>query len=146
MKVAAIIFYFTLSVVVHSCSVNSDDINRYQTRFESHKQEFGILVKLLKEQNLRVGYSIRENELPENIRTLLQKLEISAVNLNTTECQDIVYYQFTSSWSSMATLYFSKDSCDKVQAVKGYHSKSSEMIEVWGLGDGWIMWIDYDFI
>ena len=43
------------------------------------------------------------------------------------------------------TVYFNKNDCEKVQTKIGYHSKST-MIEVWGLGNGWYMWIDYDFI
>ena len=45
----------------------------------------------------------------------------------------------------MLGFYFTKNICDKTQTVKGYHLKGG-MIEVWGLGDGWLMWIDYDYI
>jgi hypothetical protein len=36
--------------------------------------------------------------------------------------------------------------CNIEMTIKSYHSKPSEMIEVWGMGDGWILWVDYDFI
>jgi hypothetical protein len=146
MKVTTIAIGFILFAGIYSCSVNKHDINRYRTRFESNRQEFGTLVRLLKEQKLRIGYSVNASELPRNIQTILQNLEIAEVYLKATECQGIVDYEFTCSWSSKATLYFSNDSCEKIQTVKGYHSKQSEMIEVWGLGDGWTMWIDYDFV
>lgn len=131
-----IIFLITFS----SCSVNNWDIKSYQKKFEVHK----TLVSLLKAENIRAGYPINENNLPENIQNIIEDLNIS--NINITQCKDLVDYEFISSWSSKATLYFSKDSCNKEQTIKGYHAKTSEMIEVWGLGDGWVMWIDYDFI
>lgn len=135
-----IIFLITFS----SCSVNNWDIKSYQKKFEVHKNDFETLVSLLKAENIRAGYPINENNLPENIQNIIEDLNIS--NINITQCKDLVDYEFTSSWSSKATLYFSKDSCNKEQTIKGYHAKTSEMIEVWGLGDGWVMWIDYDFI
>lgn len=146
MKVITIVIFLILFVVAPSCSVNKYDINRFQARFESKRQMFETLVQLLDKQNLRVGHSINENELPENVQEILQNLEISTISLNHTQCQGVLDYQLTTTWSRTSTLYFSKDKCDKIQTVKGYHSKHSEMIEVWGLGEGWIMWIDYDFI
>lgn len=146
MKAITIIICFFLVLTNSGCSVNNWDIDRYKSKFQTNKKSFDTLVHLLKEQSLKVGFSINENELPESIQTILHDLEISDVNLNTTHCNGVISYQFTSSWSSKATLYFSKDSCDKEQAVNGYYSNSSEMIEVWGLGEGWIMWIDHDFM
>ncbi len=146
MKLVNIIicFFWTLSL---SCrSVNNSDIYRYKRKFERHKKDFENLVRLLKTQNIKVGYPINENVLPESIQTILINLDISDVNLNLTQCDNIADYQFTSSWSSKATLYFSKDTCNKRQTEKGFHDKTSKMIEVWGLGDDWIMWIDHDFI
>jgi len=128
------------------CSVNTLDINRYQNKFEAHKGEFEALLSLLKLQNIKPGYPINKNELPQNIRRILDNLDISDVNTNATSCGDTPAYEFTTSWSSKATLYFSKDSCNKAETIKGYHKKASETIELWGMGDDWVMWIDYDFI
>jgi hypothetical protein len=146
MKGITAIICYLLTLTIASCSVNNWDISGYRSKFETHRKDFETLVKLLAEQNIKVGYSINENELPESIKIALDHLDISDVNLNTTMCQGSIDYQFTSSWSSNATLYFSKDACNKEQTSKGYHANSSEMIEVWGLGDEWIMWIDHDFI
>ncbi len=146
MKATTIIIYFFLILTLSYCSVNKWDVSRYRSKFEAHKKDFETLVHLLKEQNIKIGFPINENELPENIQIILQDLDISDVNLNITQCQGLIDYQFTSSWSSKATLYFSKDNCNKEQTIKGYHANISEMIEVWGLGDEWTMWIDHDFI
>lgn len=116
------------------------------SRFEEHKGDFEELVVLLKAQNIKVGYPINENDLPDKIQNILRELHISDVNLNVTRCKGLVEYQFTTSWSGKTTLYFSKDICSKEETVKGFHAKTSEMIEVWGLGDEWAMWIDHDYI
>jgi hypothetical protein len=139
-------FFVVILILISGCSVNKWDIKRYQNKFETHKKDFETLVGLLKTQKVKVGHSINENELPENIQLILEDLNISNVNINYSECKGLINYEFTSSWSSKATLYFSKDPCSKEQTRKGYHAKISEMIEVWGMGDDWIMWIDYDFI
>ena len=135
-----------MTLIIPSCSINKWDTDRYRNKFEANKKDFETLVQLLKQQDVKVGFSINENELPDSIVGILNDLDISDVNLNLSQCQGAVNYQFTSFWSSKATLYFSKDTCNKEQTKKGYHAKSSEMIEVWGLGDGWTMWIDHDFI
>lgn len=146
MKVLNIVICCFLVLATSSCSVNSWDVDRYKSKFQTNKKQFDTLVHLLKGQNLKVGYSINQSELPENIKTILRDLQISEVNLNLTRCDGVVSYEFRSSWSTKATLYFSNDACEKEQTVKGYHSNPSEMIEVWGLGEGWVMWIDHDFI
>ena len=135
-----------MTLTLFSCTVNNWDITRYKNKFQTHKQDFDTLVSLLKKQNLRVGYFVNETELPKNIRIVIEDLSITNISLNVTDCEQLPDYEFTSSWSSKATLYFSNNFCDKEQTNKGYHSKPSEMIEVWGMGDGWVMWIDYDFI
>lgn len=129
-----------------SCSVNSWDVSRYQGKFERNKKDFEQLVRLLKSQNLKAGYPVNENELTGDIRDVLDDLDISEVNLDYTDCQGPVSYEFAVSWSLKATVYFKKMACSKEETRKGYHANITEMVEVWGLGDGWMMWIDHDFI
>lgn len=146
MKGKIILTLVLVALALSLCSVNSFDIYRYRYKFETHKEEFEELVSLLKSQNIKVGYPINVNELPKNIRSILNNLDISDVNTNASSCKDTPAYEFTTSWSSKATLYFSKDSCNKEQTIKGYHEKASETIELWGMGNDWFMWIDHDFI
>lgn len=146
MKFVTIIICFFWTLSFSSCSVNDYDINRYKSKFEKHKKDFDKLVGLLQTQNIKIGYPINESDLPESIQDILRKLNISDVNLNLTKCEGFVEYQFTSSWSRKATLHFSKDACYSEQTEKDFHGKTSEMIEVWDLGDEWTMWIDHDFM
>lgn len=126
MKIKSILILILVSLALPSCSVNTWDINRYHNKFEAHKGEFEALVSLLKLQSFKIGYPINENELPKNIQRILDNLNISDVNINATSCKDISAYEFTTSWSGKATLYFYKDSCNKAQTTKGYHEKVSE--------------------
>ena len=128
------------------CAVNEWDVNRYLHRFETNKEDFEALVSHLRKENIKVGYAVNINQLPEHIREALNDLDISAIALNVTHCQGVSTYEFTTSWSSKATVYISKDECNKEQYVKGLHTIVSQTIEVWGLGDDWIMLIDHDFI
>jgi hypothetical protein len=145
MEVKAILILFLITLALPSCSENPWDIRRYHNKFEAHKEEFEALVSLLKLQRIKVGYPINENDLPKSIHGILVNLNISDININVSSCKDTPTYEFTTSWSGNATLYFSKDSCNKAQTIKGYHEKVSETIELWGMGDEWTMWIDYDF-
>jgi hypothetical protein len=144
---AILVFGCFLMLVQLTCRINSWDVFRYKNKFERNKKEFEQLVNLLKTQNIRVGYSINPNELPDEIQERLNKLDITDVNLNDTNCEGLAEFEFTTSWCSAAHLYISKDSCDMEQTKNGYHRETdSSLIEIWGLGDGWYMWIDYDFI
>ena len=145
MRLVKAIIFLLVSSTFYTCSVNQWDVDSYISKFERNRKDFERLVYLLKGSNLKAGPPINENELSKNIQIILKNLDVVDVNL-IVRCQGITEYQFTTSWSNNATVYFTKQSCDKEQVVKGYHAKKSEMIEVWGLGNDWTMWIDYDFI
>lgn len=146
MKVQKTFFLFFLSFCFCNCSVSDKDIKHYKYKFELHRKDFENLITLLSEQNLEKGFSINENNLSDNIKSILKKLSVSRISINNSSCNVLNKYEFTSNWCGNATLYFSKDVCDKQQTEKGFHTKHSEMIEVWGLGNDWVMWLDYDFV
>jgi hypothetical protein len=142
-----LILLFSLSLT--NCSVNKVDINNYLNNFEDKKKDFDeLIIGLLNNESIvgKVGHTINENELSKPIKDKLDKLGIINVERSYSKCPDTTEINLTTNWTTKATVYFTKDICDKEQSAKGYHAKTSQMIEVWGLGDGWIMWIDYDFI
>jgi len=114
-------------------------------KFQKNKTGFDELVSFLKTFPLNVGYSIDETKFPENIQDQLADLEITDINASISHCGGIVEYEFVSGWTKMSHVYFSKNTCDTTITQKGYYAKRSELVEVWGLGDGWFMWIDHDF-
>jgi hypothetical protein len=150
MSYRSIFTIFLFSLMLEGCSVNKFDTKRYINKFSENKKDFEELVILLKSEKTitdRAGYSINENELNEEIRNKLDKLEIAEVSISYTHCQGVISIGLTTNWTKKATVYFTNDICDKVQTARGYYSvQSSGTIEVWGLGDDWLMLIDRDFI
>jgi hypothetical protein len=146
MKLQTIIICLLVTITLGNCSVGSSDIETYKGKFYAHKNTFNNIVTRLRTENIKVGFTVNENELSADVQKILAELGIKDINTSMTTCNGVVEYQFTSIWSSNATLYFSKNECNKQQSKTGFHSKMSEMIEVWGLGNDWIMWIDYDTI
>jgi hypothetical protein len=128
-----------------SCGVNSWDVDKYKSTFESNRVKYNELVAALNKCNFNAGYSIYNNKLPNHITILLEELEITnAFSIHTT-C-NTNGYQFETKWSTKAHLSFINDVCVVEQSARGYHTKKSNMIELWGLGNGWVMMIDHDFI
>ena len=139
-------FYYCLFLsLVLSCRTTESDIGRYIEAFNNSKQDFEAMVSILKTENLKVGYRVNENLLSITAQSMIRKLYIAGVDL-VPSCQGNVTYELTTYWSKSSTVYFSKDACDSTRTQIGYYEKVSQMIDLWGLGDGWMMWVDYDFI
>jgi hypothetical protein len=83
---------------------------------------------------------------PEDLNDLLANdlLDKGIVYLtveSTEKCQEI-QYQFD--WNrSIGTQHLIWTTCDTVQTKKGYY-KDAEPIEVLGIGQNWLIWIDID--
>lgn len=92
-----------------------------------------------------IDHSISQDDIPPDIKKELDELEIGTITILNTNCNGIVEVEFIVNWTNKATVYFDKNTSEKTNTKKGYHSKAG-MIEVWGLGNGWMMWIDYDYI
>ena len=146
MRTVSSIIFLMLALSFTNCSINQWDVNRYISRFERNQKDFDTLVALLKTENIQVGYPIYQNKLSERTRNLIYELDLSDTHVTTTACPYTPDYEFATSWSLKATVYFTKTVCNKEQTIKGYHARVSESVEVWGLGNGWMMWIDHDFI
>jgi hypothetical protein len=137
-----------LSFTLTKCQVTKSDTENYIEKFNENKIEFDLLAKKIGQDKLllgKIGYSINENELDSILKTELENIGVQDINLKHSECEKIAEVEFVMNWTKNATVYFNKNDCEKEQTKVGYHSKST-MIEVWGLGNGWYMWIDYDFI
>jgi len=130
-------------VFLYSCQVTESDTKNYIEKFNANKVDFGKLALEINEY--KVLSSKGDNEIYSKFEDGLNDLNIQRINISKTSCKDVFEIEFTTSWSKNATVYFTKNECVTEQSNVNYHSKS-EMIEVWGLGNGWIMWIDYDFI
>jgi len=149
MKYLGIILFFSSNLFLFSCTDSKHDTKDYINKFYSNKEAFDeLIIELRSSKSLinRIGKPIKIYELNDSITKKLNQLGVSDLEISYSKCQGLTYISLTTSWAKKATVYFTKDSCDKIQTAKGYYGKTSEMIEVWGLGDNWLMWIDYDFI
>lgn len=137
-----------MSLTLTNCQVNKSDTENYIEKFKENRIEFENLVKKIKGNKLLIPKyvgRIKESELDTESRNEIKNLEIGEIYLSDTECEGKMNVEFSTNWTTKASVYFNQNECDCVQSKIGYHSKTT-MIEVWGLGNGWIMWIDYDFI
>ena len=143
-----IIIFIFLSFTLTKCQVTKSDTENYIEKFSENKIEFDLLAKKISQDKLllgKIGYSINKNEIDSILQTELENIGVDNINLKYSECEKITEVEFVMNWTKNATVYFNKNDCKKEQTKIGYHSKTT-MIEVWGLGNGWCMWIDYDFI
>ena len=138
----------TLSLTLSNCQITKSDTESYIEKFSENKVEFEVLAKKIAENKdlaNKIGYGININEIDSEIKVKLESLGIEDINLKHSECERITEVELITNWTKNATVCLNKNECDTKQSKIGYHSKTT-MIEVWGLGNGWVMWIDYDFI
>jgi hypothetical protein len=61
---------------------------------------------------------------------------------NSPECQEVEYQK---DWdNSLGTQYLQFTTCDTLKTKNGYYQSDSSPIEVFGIGDNWLIWIDND--
>lgn len=92
------------------------------------------------------GQRIEPKSFDELTNKQLRRLEIDHVDINKTNCGQLEI-EFTTSWTKypIGQMYLSKD-CSDDKSKKGSYWTDGNFIEVWGLGDDWIIWVDSDFI
>jgi len=73
----------------------------------------------------------------------LGSLDVLALTITETNCGE-PEIEFITSWTDypIGQMYLTKD-CSDEKSGKGNYWKSG-FIEVWGLGDGWMIWVDSD--
>ncbi|KOP35997.1 hypothetical protein DBB36_19435 [Flavobacterium sp. WLB] len=148
MKITAKILTVLISLALFSCEVSKSDTEGYIDKFYSNKIAFEKVAEKIyadKELTKRTGRRIPENKIDPEIKNDLEKLGIESFTIYKANCKKDIEVEFILNWTKNATLYLVKNNCNFDRSKIGYHSKTT-MIEVWGLGNGWIMWIDYDFI
>jgi hypothetical protein len=146
MKNILILFFFTLI----SCKVGKDDrreiISERIEEFHKEKKEWNDLTQsILKDitVNHKLGQLISPNDLDKSIADKLNERKIKYINVrNSEECSEVEYQK---DWdNSIGTLYLTFTTCDTLKTKKGYYQSDSSPVEVFGIGNNWLMWIDID--
>lgn len=123
-----------------------DKVESYKVFFYDNKEIFERIVDLInsdKKLSARIGKWIDPEEFDELTNKQLRRLEIEHVTISNTDCGQLGI-EFTTSWADypIGKMFLAKD-CSDDKSKKGNYEKGG-FIEVWGLGDDWLIWIDSD--
>jgi hypothetical protein len=144
---------FILTILLTSCNYINTDKKRidkaeeFKVFFYDNKEIFERLADQITNENklinARLGQLIGPEEFDDLTKKQLRRLKIDFVTINNTNCGQLEI-EFITSWTSypIGQLYLSKD-CNDDKSKKDNYWKGG-FIEVWGLGDNWIIWIDSD--
>ena len=98
--------------------------------------------------NQQLGKFINPAELNDNLKSRLLKkgiIRLSVQKGNT--CKEVEY---ATDWTEypVGAIYLKWTTCDSVQTQKGFYfdNFNTNFIEVWGVGNNWLIWVDSDFI
>ena len=98
--------------------------------------------------NQQLGKFINPAELNDNLKSRLLKqgiIRLSVQKGNT--CKEVEY---ATDWTEypVGAIYLKWTTCDSVQTQKGFYvdNFNKNFIEVWGVGNNWLIWVDSDFI
>jgi hypothetical protein len=117
--------------------------------FNKSRYEGNILTKQLLTNDYilsNLGKSISPESLPKEVSNELNKKGIFRIAISKRgECIEVEY---GTNWTKypIGQLYLTWSSCEKIETKKGYYENNSNFIEIWGIGDGWSIWTDCDFI
>jgi hypothetical protein len=146
-------YIIILTIILTGCDyVNTEKrrigkVGTYKEFFYENKEVFEQLIKEIQNDKSitdKMGLFQSVDKLEDELKIKkLRRLEINTLAIDPTTCGQ-PKVEFLTSWTDypIGQLYLTKDCVDE-QSKKGYYSKGG-FIEVWGLGDGWIIWIDSD--
>ncbi len=145
----------TITILVSSCSDSrqnrKDFVKDKLIKINENIYEWENLTKdILNDTfvNIHLGKLIITSELNNNIRQRLEKFGVTQISVEKkTNCTEVEY---TTNWaeSPIGKLYLTKNTCDNIQTKRGYYfdNYDTNFIEVWGVGNNWLIWIDSDLL
>jgi hypothetical protein len=98
--------------------------------------------------NQQLGKFISPSQLGDKLKERLIKQGLIRISVQKQDnCTEVEYL---TDWTEypVGSLYLTWTTCDSVQTRKGYYMDNfnTNFIEVWGVGNNWLIWIDSDFI
>lgn len=139
-----------LFLILISCNIGKEGrkeiIEIKIEEFNENQKEWNILTqRILKDETVihKLGQLISPNDLEKSIAEELNEREIKYISVrNSIECQEVEYQKV---WDNFIGTQFLKfTTCDSLKTQKGYYQSDSSPIEVFGIGDNWLIWIDID--
>ena len=93
--------------------------------------------------NSNLGKGIYPTDLEQSLSTELIENGIKFITVrNDSECKEVEYqtdYEY-----SIGTLHLTWTTCDPKQTEKGFYQSDSSFIEIYGIGNNWLIWTDGD--
>jgi len=132
-------------ILFTSCSDRKEIVFEEINRFKNEQNEWNGLTKRILNDNTvkqKLGQIIEPEELSETLnKELSEKGIISLTVGNTEDCKKVEYQK---AWkNSIGTQYIEWTTCDTIRTQNGYYEDLSP-IEVFGIGNNWLTWIDID--
>jgi hypothetical protein len=147
-KTKILIFLLTFSFL--SCKDNKEKrkeiVSEKIEQFSEKKAEWNYLTnRILESQfvNSNLGKGIYPTDLEQSLSTELIKNGIKRITVrNSSECKEVEYetdYEYP-----IGTLHLTWTTCDPKQTEKGFYQSDSSFIEIYGIGNNWLIWTDGD--
>ncbi len=115
--------------------------------FSEKQAEWDNLTKrILKNEfvNSNLGKYINSIDLDKSLASELTEKGIKRISVrNSSECKEVEY---TTEWTNyqITYLYLTWTTCDSKQTEKGFYQSDSSFIEIYGIGNNWLVWTDGD--
>ena len=154
-RLKTIILIFLLTFSLLSCIDNREKrkeiVSEKIEQLSEKQNEWNNLTnRILENQfvNSNLGKGIYPTDLEQTLSTELISSGIKRITVrNSSECKEVEY---ETEWTEypIGTLYLTWTTCDSEQTKKGYYKDNFDLnfIEVWGIGNNWLIWTDCDFI
>jgi len=147
-----LIFLLTFSLI--SCKDNKEKrkeiVSEKIEQFSEKQTKWNNLTnRILENQfvNSNLGKGIYPTDLVQPLSTELIENGIKFITVrNDSECKEVEY---ATEWTEypIGTLYLTWTTCGNLkQTEKGFYQSDSSFIEIFGIGNNWLIWTDSDFI
>jgi hypothetical protein len=150
LRLSILIFILAGCNYINTAEKRADEVNSYKELFFNNRQVFeGIVAQIKSDERLRAKANgvIMPEEFDELTLRQLRQLKIRHLTIKSTLCDELEI-EFRTHWTEypIGQMYLTKPACEDALAGKGNYWNDGSFIDVWGLGDDWLIWTDSDFI
>lgn len=141
-------------MLTSSCKYNADRMKQNKAVFDSHRNEFEDLARVIKQ--LRVEKKLPEATIASQeagpvLKTKLEKLDIVSVEITDSQCEDtdeiaialLMDGGWLSPWYTPGTVQICYMPCNE-QTKEGYEYYDGYHRNIYGLGHKWMLYSDTD--
>jgi len=155
-RIKTIILIFLLTFSLISCKDNREKrkeiVSEKIDQFSGKQVEWKNLTNQILENKFvksNLGKGIYPSDLEQYLSTELINNGIKRITVrNSSECKEVEY---ETEWTEypIGTLYLTWTTCGNLkQTEKGSYEDNFDLnfIEIWGIGNNWLIWTDSDYI